>query len=93
VDADEAFPSRAGFSAPKKKFGHAKDRNRIKRLMREAWRLQKPALLPAIPAGKQLHVFILFTDKSLPDYQIVLAAIGKGINHLKKALANVPPAS
>jgi hypothetical protein len=50
-------------------------------------------LLPAIPAGKQLHVLILFTDKSLPDYQIVFAAIGKGINHLKKALANVQPAS
>jgi ribonuclease P protein component len=93
VDAEEASSTCAGFSAPKKKFGHAKDRNRIKRLMREAWRLQKPALLPAIPAGKQLHLFILFTDKSLPDYPTVFAAIGKGITQLQKALADVQPAS
>jgi ribonuclease P protein component len=86
--AAEPFTIRAGFSAPKKKFKRATDRNSIKRLLREAWRLQKPALESGIPEGRQLHIFILFTDKALPDYDAVYAAIGKGIVQLQKALAH-----
>jgi len=93
VDADEPFATRAGFSAPKKKFRHATDRNRIKRLLREAWRLQKPALLSGIPPGRQLQLFILFTDKALPDYAAVATAMGKGIAQLQQALANAQPAA
>lgn len=38
------YPAQVGFSVPKRNFKLAVHRNRIKRLMREAYRLQKPTI-------------------------------------------------
>ncbi len=57
----------AAFSAPKKRFRKAVDRNRIKRLMREAYRLHKSALLAAaLEKGKNLQIIWLFAGDTLP---------------------------
>ena len=45
--------------------------------MVEAWRLNKHILYPVIPAGQQLHLFFIFTDKVLPDYETVREAMVK----------------
>ncbi len=83
---EESSVKRAGFSVPKKKFKRAVDRARIKRLLRESWRLQQHEL--SIPEGQQLHLFLLFTDATLPDYQPVFTAVGKAIAKLKTLLGN-----
>ena len=79
---DEPSLIRTGFSVSKKKFRHAVDRNRVKRLLREAWRLQKHQLHTNIPAGKQLHVFLIFTDNTLPVYTRITGTLQKGLERL-----------
>jgi ribonuclease P protein component len=72
-----------GFSVPKKKFGSSVRRHRIRRLMSEAWRLNKHTLYATIPPDKQLHLFFIFTDSAMPDYEAVKEAVIKGIRNLE----------
>lgn len=75
----------AGVTVSTRYFKKAKDRNKIKRQTREAWRLQKAALQELLKG--ELHVFFIFTDKELPDYTEVYAAVGKAIQQLIKKTA------
>lgn len=64
-----------GVGASSRFFKKAVDRNRIKRLGREAWRLQKRELLQVLEEqNKQLDVFFIYTGKELPAYAEVFAA-------------------
>jgi ribonuclease P protein component len=66
---------RVGVSAPKRHFKRAVDRNRIKRLLREGYRLQKQVLLESSFAPG-LQVFIVYTGKELPTQAEVMDKIG-----------------
>lgn len=66
-------------------FKKATDRNRIKRLMREAYRLQKSTLQFHLQENeKQLSVFILYVGTTLPEYELVFEKIDTVINRLIK---------
>ena len=75
----DPFQLQAGFSVSKRHFKKAVDRNRIKRLMREAYRLQKNELELMIKSNPvQLVFFMIYTGKELPEYKLVFEKI-KGI--------------
>lgn len=75
----------AGVSA--KLFRKATERNRVKRVTREAWRLQKGPLREALQkAGTGLHVFLSYTAREIPRYQHVHDPIGIILQRLLKKI-------
>ena len=56
----------AGVGAPSRTFRKAVQRNRVKRLLREAYRLEKPNFLKqAALDNKRVNLFFLYTDASV----------------------------
>ena len=58
-------------SVSKRHFKHAVDRNRAKRLIREAYRLNKGLLLDHLPENTQLDLAFIWMSDELCDYAIV----------------------
>jgi ribonuclease P protein component len=81
---------KAGFTASARTFKKATDRNYIKRLSREAYRLQKNNLeANELLQTKGLHIFFVFIGKELPEYITVNKKIGLGIKRLETELKNI----
>ncbi len=68
TSSKEEIPVRSLINAPKRKFKHATDRNRIKRQIREAYRKNKHGLYQSVEEKDyQLHVSITYIgDKIEP---------------------------
>ena len=83
----ETGPLQFGAGVSAKNFKRAVDRNRIKRLTKEAYRLQKLPLEQALKERKKgMHLFVTYTGKELPDYKIVYDSIHKFLNKLLKII-------
>lgn len=69
TDLSESVPCQATVSVSKRQFKRAVDRNRIKRLIREAWRLEKPALEKVLTAqGKRRAIVFIFVGNEIPTF-------------------------
>jgi ribonuclease P protein component len=67
-----AIVIQAGVGAPTKQFKKAVQRNRVKRLLREAYRLELPAFRAQLKLqGLRLNIFILYMEANvLPQIEI-----------------------
>lgn len=72
-----------GVGVSTKNFKRAVDRNRIKRLVRETYRLQKITLQQKVKEKKgQLNVFFIYTGKEMPEYKEVFVNMNKILDKL-----------
>lgn len=86
---NSSVPLQAGVTVSSRKFRKAVQRNRVKRVLREAYRLQKLALASTlVTENKSLALFFLYTGKDLPVYVEVYEKMGiilERVNDLVKS--------
>lgn len=81
-------PAQAGFSVAKRLFKHAVSRNRLKRMLRESYRLQKHLLFDRLIQAN-VHIALMFVyiaKEELPYAKIepaVMRAIGRINSEIK----------
>lgn len=70
-------------SVSKRLFKRAVDRNRIKRLLRENWRLQKNALVQSWATDEtQNAVVFIYMGKEMPTFEIIEKAMGVAVDKM-----------
>jgi ribonuclease P protein component len=76
---------KAGFTVSSKNFPRAVDRNRIKRLCREAYRLQKKELETGVlNNGNRVHLFFIYTGKEIAPYEEIAVRLKHVLDKLIK---------
>lgn len=78
VVMDCAFQAQFAFTAPKKIFANAVDRNRLKRLMRESVRLQKPNFYSLLQEKDSKIILLLsYHAKEIKNFNEIDDAVTK----------------
>lgn len=81
--ADLDFPLKMLVSVPKSKMRKAVSRNRIKRLTREAWRLNSAETIGTIRNNEKFFlVGLIYVQDVLTDYSTVEKAVRKILKHI-----------
>ena len=85
VEGDKRATVRVLTSVPKKQFKHAVDRNRFKRLIREAYRLQQHELNEVLDAkGLVMDVAFTAVHNQLPEFDYLKSRMAKILHTLKE---------
>ena len=87
TDNKDLVPVRVMVSVPKKRFKHAVDRNRIKRLTREVYRLNKQEIIDyALGQNLKLYISFQYVSNEVEKYELLEK---KMKNALRKLIQNL----
>ena len=76
-----------GVGAPSRTFRKAVMRNRVKRLLREGYRLEKPAFITSTALqGKRVNLFFLYTDATVLSQVEIQEKISQLLKRLSEKL-------
>jgi len=81
------FPIKTGVGVSSRNFKKAVHRNQVKRILREAYRTEKLPLHEFLQQqNKQVAVFILYLDKTLPVFATIKAKMPLALQRLIREL-------
>jgi ribonuclease P protein component len=83
--ASEKVVLKMAASVSKKKIRRAVDRNKLKRRIREAYRLQKPEILNILPHQTGYLFMFVYLSKEVVSYHIIENAMEKIVKKLIKS--------
>jgi ribonuclease P protein component len=86
--AKEAPSMKVMMSVPKKKLKHAVDRNRVKRLLREAYRLNKDALIRQVVAQNlNVRMVMVWLPDEVLDFDKVQRKVQDALGKMQKLIS------
>lgn len=90
MEADQAaFSAQFTVSVPKKKFKKAVDRNRLRRQIREAYRLNKHLLYHNLENSDKVYaLMVIYVAKDGLEYNEIEVNMNRGLRRLGKLLRN-----
>ena len=89
LPADNEPLAQIGVTASKRNFKRAVDRNRIKRLLREAYRLQKTELAEALKqSNRKAYLFFMYTDKTIASFNVIKTSMNHCLKRLQQKLGS-----
>ncbi|MBR9922563.1 MAG: ribonuclease P protein component [Bacteroidetes bacterium] len=92
ISAEKAqAPIQFTVSVPKRRFKRAVDRNRLKRQVREAFRLRKAEILESIPEEKAYALMIIFTGPEKMSYRRIDRSLEKGLKKWFRVIEGKQP--
>ena len=77
------FPARIAVSVSKRRFKRAVKRNRVKRLIRETYRLNKNILYSYIPEDKTMDILFIYLHDEIFEYGKIEKAITGAIKKIR----------
>jgi ribonuclease P protein component len=81
----QPVPCQATVSVSKRRFKKAVDRNRIKRLIREAWRLEKTPLEKSlVEQGKQRAIVFIFVGNEIPAFDKIRSCVQDALKKMNR---------
>jgi ribonuclease P protein component len=84
-------PLKLAFSVPKKKFKRANKRNRIRRQLKEIYRLEKAKLYDKIaPTGKKIICLCFYAGDAMPTYAELQSKLTYLLTKLSKEICASP---
>ncbi|TVR78291.1 MAG: ribonuclease P protein component [Chitinophagaceae bacterium] len=85
TEFQEPYPAQVIFAVPTKTFRKAFERNKIKRLLREAYRLHKPEIYKIFNSDESQYALgLIFISRKKVTFEVICKSLELFINHLKE---------